>query len=165
MWHGWSHPAGPTVQHQTKTEALLRFFVYGPLLGAGVGIVQTIAAVTVWVSYGTPDFYFRGWSGVEFQLIGMTAGGGLVGIPFGLLLLAYEKRTKRRVRIGLFLPFLLGMAFVIGNAIVWYNFATSPEMIWFPLAPIVTAITLGLLLAFALSKNVEANDRIQKEDT
>ena len=47
----------------------LRLFVLGPLTGAAVAFAQTTAAMLCWVSWGEPDFYFRGWSGVQVDYL------------------------------------------------------------------------------------------------
>src|SRR4051794_11131888 len=88
----------------------LRLFLIGPFTGACVGCAETAAAVLCWVRHDEPDFYFRGWSGVQFHFFTLAVGGGLVGFAYGIVLMVLESWIRRRVRLGIAIPGVVAFA-------------------------------------------------------
>ena len=68
----------------------IRLFFIGPFTGMCVACAQTIAALICWVRHGEPDFYFRGWSGVQLDFFTLTVGGAIVGFAYGVVLMVLE---------------------------------------------------------------------------
>jgi hypothetical protein len=90
---------------------IVRFLVYGPLLGALVGVVIAMAEVEHWKAAGKPDTYIRDAGGTELAAWLWSVGGAIVGIPFGLVVATFEYAAGRRVRIGLSVSLVVLIAF------------------------------------------------------
>jgi hypothetical protein len=128
---------------------ILRFLLLGPCTGAMIGFAQTSAAVLCWIAYGQPDFYFRGWDGVDLTYLGSIVGGGFIGIAYGLGLWTFEHLTGRRIRSLIVIPLLLVLAFAAAASIAAIEFRR--QSIWF-LPPESIAIVLGVVLSIATSR-------------
>ena len=76
---------------------IARYLLIGPCLGACVGLVQTAVAACVWVRHGQPDFYFRGWGGVELGLAVGGIAGAVAGMGFAAAVAAGERILGRQV--------------------------------------------------------------------
>ena len=132
-------------------RAFLRFLVLGPVTGAVIGFVQTTAAALVWILYGQPEFFFRGWNGVMFHYMTFTVGGSMVGVVYGVILLTFERVTGQEIRLRIVIPWLACLAFGVALAIVVYEFEQG-KLIRFYLAREVGAIAMGLLLSVMNSR-------------
>jgi hypothetical protein len=117
-----------TLQYFTPPKApdrwrgALLVWLFGPLTGAAIGIAQTSSALLCWLANGKPDFYFRGWSGVDFSYEMWTVGGAIVGWFFGLTLMGFERLFRRRIRLAIALPVSVVFGFAIGLGIVAAEF-------------------------------------------
>ena len=132
-------------------EKTFRFLTYGPITGALVGAIQTGAAVQVWVAAGQPDFYFRGWNGVEASLFLHAIGGMIFGIPFGAVLALYERLSGRRIRLLLFMAAFLPTVYVVARILVQTEFERNKL---FPLfRSESTVMLIGLIVAVSFSKS------------
>jgi hypothetical protein len=133
---------------------VLLVWVFGPVTGAAIGIAQTSAALLCWVANGTPDFYFRGWSGVDFSYEAWTVAGGIVGWFFGLTLLGFERLFQRRIRLAIALPVSVVFGFAIGLGIVAAEFRVR-EIRW-TLWPEGGAVVMGWVVSAVCSRGVAA---------
>jgi hypothetical protein len=81
-------------------RARWRLWVIGPVAGTLAGVIDTLAALLWWVHFDQPDFYFRGWDGVEFTLQMNAFAGGVVGVVLAIALGLFEWLSRRRVSVG-----------------------------------------------------------------
>jgi hypothetical protein len=134
------HSPGST---PTPRRPFWRFVLLGPVTGSAVGFVQTSAAVVCWLAHGAPDFFFRGWSGVDMHYVLLIIGGGIVGIPYGICLWLFERLSLRRVRLFIAVPLLLVVALLIEGGIVWIEFERR-KLLDVRLLPQMAAVLIGL---------------------
>ena len=98
----------------SERHVLSHFLLLGPVTGALVGYAQETVAVVFWVLHGTPDFYYRGGSGVFVGYLTNTIGGSIVGVAYGAVLCGLENLTNRRIQPILSLGILLPLASIAG---------------------------------------------------
>lgn len=134
-----------SVSDDTSGALLIRLFVGGPVLGALAGMAQTASSSTVWLLHGQPDFYFRGWQGVQVSFAMWAVGGAMAGAAFLLVLLMWEVTLKRAVRLALFVPVVVAVGFLIAFAVTWIEFQRGALITLFGL-PMLSEL---LALAFA----------------
>src|SRR5262249_16200526 len=79
---------------------MFRFLIYGPGIGVVIGAIQVAVACQVWVNAGEPGFYFSAAKDISLIYALMMVGGGVVGVPFGMLLAGYERGRGRRIPLG-----------------------------------------------------------------
>ena len=140
-----------TLEYMTPRSALfswwsiLRFFLLGPFTGACVGFAQATAAVLCWIRAGEPDFYFRGWPGVQMSYFLLTVGGGIVGTAYGVALVVFERWSRRSVRLSIVLPVTIIIAFAAAIPIATYAFRS--HTIGFVMLPELIAVGFGFVLS------------------
>jgi hypothetical protein len=133
----------------------VRYTLLGPVLGACIGLTQAVIAAGVWVAHGQPDFYFRGWDGVQVTSVVLLLGGLITGAPFGAAVAAGEHLLKRRVWVA---PAFVGAAIaaaLVTWATVEIEFSRQELLPAFAQQGLAVAIAGGLLLA--LSRPVRPN--------
>jgi len=133
-------------------QSLLHLFLLGPFTGAVIGFVQTSAAVLIWVFHGQPDFYFRGWSGVDAHYLLLIIGGGFLGVGYGVLLWAFERFSHCRIRLVLTIPLVTAIAFAVAAVIAEHEFRQLKIGLF--CLPQLIAVALGLLTSVLLSRKV-----------
>lgn len=67
-------------------KAIVAPFILGPFLTAVLLVMQTGVAAYFWHRHGTPDFYFRSFSAIEFTLVLSGVLGFFIGLAPGLVL-------------------------------------------------------------------------------
>jgi hypothetical protein len=137
---------------------LLRFLFCGPIAGTLIGALQTIAAVQVWMAHSQPDFYFRGWVGVDSHLETQMIGGAIVGIPFGISILAYERISSKKLHLLLFVSLLSLLSYLSAWALVTIEFQRRS------LFPIATQQILSLCIGCILSPFVSSRPKNARVD-
>ena len=152
----WEYMQPPVLGYETPQTRpfdwwpIMRLFLLGPVTGGLVGFAQTSAAVLWWVHYGEPDFYFRGWSGVDMDYMLSTIGGGIVGVGYAVLIWGFERLTARHIRLLLVIPATVAIGFLAAALIATTEFqrrAIGPVF-----APEGIAIAAGLLICVATSR-------------
>jgi hypothetical protein len=94
----------------------------GPLTGIAVGLAQTTAALLCWLWHGQPDFYFRGWSGVQVEYQINVVAGAFAGLGYGVVLSGFELLTRKRVRLWLTVPIVIAFGFIIAAVVLENQF-------------------------------------------
>ncbi|MCE9589114.1 MAG: hypothetical protein K8S99_01155 [Planctomycetes bacterium] len=104
-----------------------------------------------WMWHGQPDFYYRGgWDGVDLHFVFAILGGGVIGIYYGVALLIFERRSRRRVRVLLASAGTVLFAFVVAALIVEHEF--QQHRIGFVLMPQLIAVIFGALISTATAR-------------
>lgn len=130
------------------SEDRLRLLLLGPITGILFG-----ASIIASDIFSRDPSEFPEQMAVEITLAVLIFVGGVIGVPYGYLLLYFEKRTDRKICIPLFLPvfvsFIIGAGFVISKWVANSHKTTLSPM-YFLVIPI-----MGLLLPIIFSrKNV-----------
>jgi len=137
-----------------RWRGALLLWVFGPLTGAAIGIAQTSAALFCWLANDKPDFYFRGWSGVEVTYKLCAVYGAIVGWFFGLTLLGFERLFRRRITLAVALPVSVVFGFAIGFGFIVAEFRLR-EIRW-PFCMEGGALVMGLVVSAVCSRRVIA---------
>ncbi|MDP9175539.1 MAG: hypothetical protein M3O30_16985 [Planctomycetota bacterium] len=130
-------------------RALLKFLLLGPFTGGAVGLVHSLAVILIWMLYGKPD-HFHGWNGLEFLSVVTIIAGTIVGLPYGLALVVFEKFTDRRIRSLYIIPLVVIVSFAISVVGACIEFRWG-EPFNFLLSPVI-AVVFGLLISVATSR-------------
>jgi hypothetical protein len=147
-----------TLEYQTPAPRspewwpFVRFCLLGPVTGALVGFVETSAAMLCWIWHGEPDFWFRGWRGVEATYEMLMVGGGVIGVLYGIALFLFERLAQRHIRLKVAIPTVLTLAFLVNIAITENQFRAR-KLDWF-LTPETVAIMAGLAVSTAASQSI-----------
>ncbi len=99
--------------------------------------------------YGKPD-HFHGWNGLEFLSVVTIIAGTIVGLPYGLALVVFEKFTDRRIRSLYIIPLVVIVSFAISVVGACIEFRWG-EPFNFLLSPVI-AVVFGLLISVATSR-------------
>jgi membrane associated rhomboid family serine protease len=115
-----------------------RWLLMGPVTGVLVGVVQALMM---------PVGYQRG--GLVSDWAGLGIAGGVVGLPYGLLLMWFEIVFRRRIptKRSVCLTTLAGMAV---SVIGWVPFQQT-----LPGAPQWFTVLAGLIISVALARRVQ----------
>ena len=90
-----------------------RYMVMGPILGVMAGLAQFMPSVLIVIMEGDINAAFRGVDGVVITFIMLVALGAFQGSWSGVVLLFFERFSKRRVRPVLVMPFVMLPVFVL----------------------------------------------------
>ncbi len=136
---------------ERRVSPWLRFSILGPCTGAGVGLFDSFASILVWIFRGEPDFYFRGSNGTVVHCLILAIAGLVIGLPYGAILLGFERLTGRRIRAQFSIPILVGSTFVAQAITTWIEF---DRMNLFPLFGLVQCaeVALGFIISIATSR-------------
>ncbi len=152
-------PLDPSTFHQHEQRfaswrPFICWLIIGPVTGAAVGVAQTSAALLWWLWHDQPDFYFRGWNGVEMTYFFQTVAGGIVGIVFGSVLRLFERLGDRRIRLAISVPATVGVGFLIALLIVEREFRqqTIDPFLWKEMI----AVAAGFLIAALFTRPTSA---------
>jgi len=145
---------------------LLRFLLLGPTAGAFAATSNTCGALIVWVLFGEPDFYFRGWNSVPLSFILGSIIGARTGIIYGLLLTTFEILTRRTVRISWLLVNLAMISFLASVLVAYIEIKAFVEVGRLSQVPIwweeLFSIVVCCILGPMLSKRITPNQQIQE---
>ncbi len=123
----------------------IRFLILDPITGALIGILHALVGAVIWMLSGQPDFYFRGFSGVQVYSLAESIGGFAVGIPYGFLLMFLERVSSRKLELSRFLFRILLIAGVFFTVITIYQFIRRE--ILSPFYPCFTVAALAIMIA------------------
>jgi 4-amino-4-deoxy-L-arabinose transferase-like glycosyltransferase len=137
-------------------RTVFRIAALGPLTGGVIGIAQATAPLLCWLSAGQPDFYFRGWGGVDLDYFTLIIGGVIVGVPYGLLLWGIERFTRRQIRMFLAVPIVVLLSFLVSLSFAVIEFRQMKLRSF--VAPECIAVLLGLLLSVITSRPIAQVD-------
>ncbi len=136
-------------------RTMFRIAALGPMSGALIGGTQATAPFLCWLHAGQPDFYFRGWDGVDLHYFILILGGGVVGLPYGLFLWGYERYSRRQIRIMIVVPTLLSLSFLVSLFFAALEFRQMK--LGFVHAPEGIVVMVGLLLSITTSRTPRSN--------
>ena len=141
---------------------LIRFFFLGPCLGAVIGILHLSAAILVWDYHDSLDSLYRNFDSLVLTYVALGTGGFMVGVPFGLVLLASEKRLGREIPVTRFVTWAWLVATFISlieSELVFSGIVENPFTVE------LCALVTSSAMAFGLSKRKpDATDALTVHD-